>query len=192
MNTIDNDIQKYFKSVRVFDRYNNNVKPSVYFLGLSGEVGELCGALINSKYPLVEDQQILEKIKDEIGDIIWYWVALANILGIDYKCIWDTSFPAYNDNNEILRLVSNVGRLSEHLKKSIRDDNGKITKHRLGNIEKYMAYTLDSLFVFCKTMGFKPSSILQLNYNKLFARHISGTLQGEGDGINGTGRTGNV
>lgn len=178
---IGNDVEKYFQSVSVFDRYTENVKPTVYFLGLSGEVGELCGELTNSNYPFIEDTQ---KIENEIGDVFWYWFALANRLKIDYKHIWNNS-SLKNDGNytkEILDIVSNTGRLIEHLKKSIRDDNSKITENRLKNIEEYMIKTLDSLFTFCNSICLKPSSILQSNYDKLSARQIVGTLQGEGDG----------
>jgi NTP pyrophosphatase (non-canonical NTP hydrolase) len=45
MKQIGNDIELYAKSVHIYDRYPERYKPIVYFLGLSGEVGELIEAV---------------------------------------------------------------------------------------------------------------------------------------------------
>lgn len=187
---IGKDINKYFELVSAFDRYKDSVKPSVYFLGLSGEVGELCDVIYNAKdFPFITKQEDIDKITGEFGDVFWYWFALAQNLGIDYNKIWNGLVEKeYDTKIPILKLVASVGRLTEHLKKSFRDDDGKITPKRLENINENMYKTLDNLFAVCSFISKTPYEILQKNYDKLAARHVAGTLQGEGDGISGNER----
>jgi NTP pyrophosphatase (non-canonical NTP hydrolase) len=202
MKQIGNDIELYAKSVHIYDRYPERYKPIVYFLGLSGEVGELIEAVdqandIENKNDLWRKQVIAE-----LGDVFWYWCALANNLSIDYKSIWNLVYSetysrqSFHDmykndihSTEILKIVICVGRIIEHLKKSYRDDDGKITPQRLEKIEQKFAEMLEHIFGFCALIDVKPYDVLQNNYAKLYARNEAGTIQGEGDGITKDERT---
>lgn len=181
--------EDYFAKVSGFDKYIEDVKPTVYFLGLSGEIGELVEAIADVNG--IDDNEIQwqEKVLDEIGDVFWYWFALTNNLKLDYKKIWNNTLAEYKelhytDDAIILNVVASSGRLLEHLKKSIRDDGGKITETRLIKIEEKLTETLSNIFGFCRNnMRRDPYVILQRNYNKLSARNKAGTLHGEGEGI---------
>ena len=185
--------REYFNLVSKFDKYPNSEKPNIYFIGLAGETGELTKALADVK-PFGGDSESIEKetniLKSEIGDVLWYWFALAKSLDIDYNNIWlDVSYEQRKTHinhiplETILLLVSHVGRLMEHLKKSIRDDKGIITKERKNKIEQELADTLWHIMLFIKQFEFTPMEILELNYEKLYARNKAGTIHGEGEGI---------
>jgi len=118
---------------------------------------------------------------------LWYWFGLAKELKYDYVDMWmrvKLDVEHTNPNgNELLKIVESAGRIVEHLKKSIRDDGGKITGKRSVRIQEKMIETLDHTLLLCKDLKMDPYEILQRNYDKLYARNEAGTLQGEGDGI---------
>jgi NTP pyrophosphatase (non-canonical NTP hydrolase) len=195
MKTIGEDIETYVESVGIYDRYVEDAKPTVYFLGLSGEIGELVEVVDSVNGIDKNESAWQERVLGELGDVFWYWCGLAKGLKLDYAMLWNQVYSetysrqrfherhADGSQTELLKIVSSSGRLLEHLKKSIRDDGGKITSERLVKIEQKLAETLEHVFAFCVTMKVDPWTILQKNYDKLFARNEAGTLQGEGDGI---------
>ena len=69
-------INKYEMTLSKFDVYPKETKPWIYFLGLSGEVGELC-----EKYKkIVRDGGDLERnhtMLMELGDVLWYLTRIA-------------------------------------------------------------------------------------------------------------------
>lgn len=197
---IGEDINVYVEAVSAYDRYIENVKPSVYFLGLGGEVGELCEALDDVNAIDNNEKEWRKHVLAELGDVMWYWFGLSRNLKLDWNRIWELvdsetysrqSFHERNKNNNtaILKIVACTGRLLEHRKKSHRDDGGKITNERLDKIEQKLAEMLEHIFAFCVSVGITPTEVLQNNYDKLFARNEAGTLQGEGDGITKEERT---
>lgn len=189
MKQISEDIDTYVKLVGIYDKYVEDVKPTVYFLGLIGEISELAGAVnqVDVFSPEEDHVKSKQKIADELGDVMWYWFALAKALNYNYKNMWNiviiNAKHSNPEGNEILDIVSSGGRVVEHLKKSIRDDGGKITAQRAERIQEKMVETLDHILMFCKSIGVTPWEVLQRNYDKLYARNEAGTLQGEGDGV---------
>lgn len=61
--------QKGFHSRRMFN----------FFLGLMGELGEVAEWIKKSEFH--EIPQDREKLKKELGDVLWYYVVLVNLLG---------------------------------------------------------------------------------------------------------------
>lgn len=68
-----------------------------YLLGLSGETGELINVFKKAFYHASMDMhdiksgidryKALESIVDELGDVLWYYAALANLLDINLSII---------------------------------------------------------------------------------------------------------
>lgn len=80
-----------------------------------------------------------------------------------------------------LKLAGEAGEFAQHIGKSMRDDDSKITERRrlalaneLGDVLWYVAQAADLL-------GFNLNSIAAMNIKKLEARQSNGTLQGSGD-----------
>lgn len=194
--TIGQDVELYVRLVHQYDKYKSEVKPTVYFLGLAGEVSELAGGIKDfNGYADSETRAIQKenKIIGEIGDVFWYWFALAKELKFNYYEMWNIALTNMKHtkphNDEILYVVESSGRVIEHLKKSIRDDNGEITSERKEKIREKMLETLDYLLLFAKSVNIDPYHIMQRNYDKLYARNEEGTISGEGDGITKSERT---
>ncbi|MEG0759388.1 MAG: MazG nucleotide pyrophosphohydrolase domain-containing protein [Raoultibacter sp.] len=74
-------LQKYIKS----KDYDPD-KKELYFMKLSEEVGELARAMRKDLRP-VNDGQIKETVEEELWDVIYYAVAIANTYGIDLEKI---------------------------------------------------------------------------------------------------------
>ena len=189
------DYQRLASVTAIYPNKGNNLYYPALGLGESGEVQNKVKKVMRDHNGIVSEEYRKE-ISKELGDILWYWFGLTKNLKIDYTRIWN---QIYNEQvaldthktggTEILQLVASAGRITEHLKKSIRDDGGKITPERLEKIEQKLAETLELIFVFCQSLNVKPYEVLQKNYDKLFARNEAGTLQGEGDGVTKEERT---
>lgn len=76
------DLQKLIKQI---DHKNNSIDK--YFYKLTEEVGELASSIRKNKR-LENDSDIKDTIEEELYDIIYYVVCLANIYNIDLeKCM---------------------------------------------------------------------------------------------------------
>jgi NTP pyrophosphatase (non-canonical NTP hydrolase) len=73
-------------------------------------------------------------------------------------------------------LPGEVGEVMEIIKKEVRDGtiNREGLKKELGDVAYYWARI-------CTAYGFKPSEVLQGNYDKLQSRSVNGTLRGSGN-----------
>ena len=77
-------------------------------VGLCGEVGEVCNEIKKMER---DDNNILtnermEKIKLEMGDVLWYYVGICNKLGISFNEILKLNYKklkSYDDYDEIVQ-----------------------------------------------------------------------------------------
>lgn len=74
-------LQDYIKS----KDYNPELKEK-YFLKLSEEIGELARAMLKNLRPC-EDDQIKETIEEELWDVMYYTLAIANCYDIDMETV---------------------------------------------------------------------------------------------------------
>jgi NTP pyrophosphatase (non-canonical NTP hydrolase) len=79
MNFDINALQTYIKA----KDFHTELKDK-YFLKLAEEVGELARAMRNNLRP-TETTQIKETIEEELWDVVYYALAIANLYGIDMK-----------------------------------------------------------------------------------------------------------
>ncbi len=82
----------------------DNLKPGwlYYALGISGEAGELTEKikkLFRDKKGEV-DQEFLDSVIKEMGDILWYMGRLADTFGIDFNLIAETNIIKLLDRME--------------------------------------------------------------------------------------------
>lgn len=75
-----------------------------------------------------------------------------------------------------LGLNGEAGEVAEKIKKKIRD--GHLDKENLARELGDVYWYLTSL---CAAIGYLPSTVLQMNVNKLSERKAQGTIQGSGD-----------
>jgi NTP pyrophosphatase (non-canonical NTP hydrolase) len=77
------DIQEYVNSTRTTAIYPPDTFLEYLTLGLASEAGEVSGVVkkyIRQDYDLEIAQ---EKLRKELGDVIWYWARLCDELGLD-------------------------------------------------------------------------------------------------------------
>ena len=65
-----------------------------YLSGLQSEVGEVSGIINHSmrKEACVFSEENLEKIQEELGDVLFYVGALLNLTGADFETIYQSLF----------------------------------------------------------------------------------------------------
>ena len=77
------DIQEYLKLTRTTAIYPQDNFLEYLTLGLASEAGEVSGVVkkyIRQDFTLDVAQ---EKLRKELGDVMWYWVRLCDELGLD-------------------------------------------------------------------------------------------------------------
>lgn len=91
-------LQDYIKS----KDYNPNLKKD-YFLKLAEEVGELARAMHKNLRPL-DETQIKETIEEELWDVIYFALAIANCYDIDLEKIIPKKEILNNEkyNNDVI------------------------------------------------------------------------------------------
>lgn len=83
----------------------------------------------------------------------------------------DIAFDCY-----VLGLVSEAGEVAGKLKKEYRDEEDKSAEiyDELSDVAWYLCAILDEY-------GSSLEDLMEYNYNKIEARRLRGTIQGEGD-----------
>lgn len=78
------DFRKYQEAARTTRMGNTSENPLVYTtLGLTGEAGELANKVKKIYRGDGNHDELIEGIKGEMGDVLWYLAAMADDLGID-------------------------------------------------------------------------------------------------------------
>ena len=81
------------------DIYPNQCKPWVYALGLAGESGELCDKLkkMYRDHNGAPSPEIIEGLKGECGDVLWYLTQFAKSLGFTLEEIAEANIKKLAD-----------------------------------------------------------------------------------------------
>lgn len=80
--TANMDVEAFVERIKQHPEY---APLSNFALGLAGEAGEVADEVKKVVYhghPLD-----VEKIKKELGDVLWYWSSVANVLGLDTEAV---------------------------------------------------------------------------------------------------------
>lgn len=150
-------------------------------LGLVGECGEVVDKLFYTPYS--------EGLLQENGDVCWYIANLAYDCGVDLsECFKSDSFRVAQDNYSgptemYVELMSNLGRISEAVKKMIRDDDGVLTDSKkkiiLGSLYQIYIVLTELVYTVIGEPTLERSAIL--NVEKLKSRQERDVLKGDGD-----------
>ena len=87
MNGKELQFNEYCKAAATTDRYQNECKPWVYALGLTGEAGELADKIkkVYRDDNGVFNQEKRDAIAKELGDVLWYVTRLGATLGFSLE-----------------------------------------------------------------------------------------------------------
>lgn len=90
-------------------------------------------------------------------------------------------YPGNNLNYPLFGLAGEVGELLQHLKKNMRDGDGKITPELVEKLEGEIGDILWYLACICFELSTSLGKCAVGNLNKLHSRAERGTLHGSGD-----------
>ena len=80
-----------------------------------------------------------------------------------------------------LGLVGEAGEVAEKMKKVLRDDGGKISDEKRGEIKKELGDVLWYIAQLATDLGFSLEEVAASNLEKLFSRMERNVLTGSGD-----------
>jgi NTP pyrophosphatase (non-canonical NTP hydrolase) len=81
------------------DRGKNLIYPVLGLCGESGEVAEKVKKLIRDKNYVI-DQEFLDNIQKEIGDVMWYMAAVCFELGLDMNTVAEKNIEKLFDRQQ--------------------------------------------------------------------------------------------
>lgn len=166
------DLQEYQQLTHQFAEYPE--EKAIEYLSLK-LISELCEYVKVARGTLTvrietEAQDLIEKLKKEIGDCFWYLSEFYSLLNheLDGLAI-----------EEDIDLFDSIERLSSLVGKYIRKDYGKEKLYEklyplLQELVNCLLYQVENLEV-------PTSEILQANIDKLTSRKERGVIKGDGD-----------
>lgn len=87
------EIDEYRVKTRELAVYPSTIDEKTYLaLGLGGETGEVLDILKKNMRATPEERekyQPLTHLREELGDVLWYWVRLCDAFGIDPREVMD-------------------------------------------------------------------------------------------------------
>ena len=138
----------------------------------------------------------------EIGDVLWYLATLANDLNVTLsKCIYiafgnhyDEFIDAQNNSSigtstnlhqcvihPTLKMFTSVSKISELVKKYVRDSNEHMDDIRKHKICFEIGEVFKHLSCLCFDMQLEISNCADANLEKLFSRKKRDKIKGDGD-----------
>ena len=169
------------------DEYQSNAKTTAIYpgelvypaLGLCGEISELLSAI-----------EVGDEIPKEVGDVLWYVANVAADAGLTLSEVMGRkTFPSYNriiyanSDHIIDAIILAGGVVAENVKKTLRDNEGKLCDRRRTNIKKALKIIVRELNLLCWTVcdSVQLERCAKDNIAKLQSRQERGKLTGDGD-----------
>lgn len=171
-----------------YPRAGEGVLASVIYptLGMAGETSEVVHKALQYGSELTPEQTLA--VTNELGDVLWYTTRVLNELGFTLEhAVMNARFPSETDSfqTSVLGLVAAVGRVSERVKKGLRDDDGGMERP-LGDLRRTavgddLLVVMGAFLDTCASVGITIEDAGTANVEKLLDRHSRGKLSGDGD-----------
>lgn len=111
---------------------------------------------------------------DELGDVLWYIVAIADEIGYSLTEIANLA-PSDDTVRADLAMVCSAGRVAEHVKKHLGKGE-ELHDHRRLLIAQELSRTYWLLTYTCATLGWSFAEVASSNVAKLRARQAQGAV----------------
>jgi hypothetical protein len=180
-------------TTRIYPNVGSNYQ--YCFFGLIGEFGEVVEKLntpfSNSMFNDTSDLYKKELAK-EIGDVMWYIAGLDDELQLNCSISYDTNVYINSLNiskktfkldtvSDVDKITTTIGKISEIIKKAIRDSEGVISTEKIDLIRTYLTAIHYFIIGIAAFMGISIDQVMQDNIDKLQSRKDRGVLGGSGD-----------
>jgi NTP pyrophosphatase (non-canonical NTP hydrolase) len=149
-------------------------------LGLTGEIGEVTDLLKKHLYHRNGKPLNIEKLKDELGDVLWYYFVLLDTVGLPFERVAPTIGQGSLLSSDLinkeslefcgLKLGSRIGVVADLLS-SVLYLNVPLA---VDKIRDAVGDVLPYLFVLLDTIGLTLEEVMQANATKLETRHANG------------------
>ena len=154
-------------------------------LGLVSEVSELAEIFLEQMSFSAKQDALLK----ELGDCYWYAAAIADALedahgsGIRLQYVFDlvTVENSMFNATEFHQIVAASGKIAGIVKKTIRDNEGKMPPEKFNALLLELSKVLKGLTNMAVNLNTHPNTILKANLAKLADRQERGVLTGSGD-----------
>lgn len=157
--------------------YADEVAIPYVVIGLNGEIGELCEK--------IEQEAKEDLVIKELGDIFWYMAGIRVELNLQIEEDWNWLLKPKSATN-ILQLLSESGKISEQIKKFLRDDyktgeENIFPEKRRKVIEEAWKNIWLQLNTICDSMNTSIEEVARINNEKLASRKERNVIHGSGD-----------
>ena len=191
-----NEYQRRSRETAVYPNLGNNLWYPA--LGLGGESGEVCEKIIEYDRYIVKNMLVHSKVEElikELGDVLWYASNVATESCLELEDIVeekDSDSLQYTINFDYasmydslcllgLKLSSKAGQVQEIVKKTYRDDSGKLTATKRDKIKFAIRSILCTIAQFCILIQVDMETVAERNLEKLHNRKENNTIHGSGD-----------
>ena len=138
---------------------------AVMGMGLSGECSEVM-EILQSTFDVSQKLNFdVVLLKKELGDVIYYWARICQTFGLDAAELWPENSNLSSSKTfawDCLELVKQCGRVTETLKKEIRD-----SAHSAETLSSSMRLVVVAWTVLCERFGLEAEDILEMNRVKV-------------------------
>lgn len=143
-------------------------------LGLIGETGELVDIYKKYKFQSTMDAQLpIARIADELGDVLWYLVELADGMDKELGEI-SANFAKLDSNAWALELPPSLENTIVRLSRSASLIRREVERGKTQEIHREMRHMLTLAARLGRLIGIRLSEIAYLNIEKLKARYPKG------------------
>lgn len=180
----------YMAKTRETAQYPPDMALPYLALGLTSEVGEFAGVLNALSLDL-------DNLKKEAGDILWYcfrmldelpgdtkpdWGAYTNRPGYVYYYEREAAIPSLVVIRMVLGLYNDAAAIADVVKKSVRDNSGKVPAEKFDGIVKRVDNIIFSVAEIAQSEAWlNLDAIAAANIAKLASRKQRGVIAGSGD-----------
>lgn len=165
------DFTTYQKEARKTAQFPTAHKTTYPILGLGNEAGEFLEKFLDQNG--VSDADVI----DELGDVMWYFRAVCDIIDITMEEIFSEA-EAIKGFYDPLNLFYTTARISGLAKKGVRDRDGSIDREKLIVELKDLA---NQILTFLPNLETTINVVLARNITKLKDRVARGKIKGDGD-----------
>ena len=94
--------ERFIMDIKQYQQYVKDGMRPIYqdtqfaVLALVGEVGEVCDLIKKKSIYSEMTIDLVEKLKDELGDVIWQWMACVNSLGLTAEGVIEDNVAKLN------------------------------------------------------------------------------------------------
>lgn len=171
-------MSKYEENIIKLSTYKKDALSTAFYPNIGSNILYPIIAVFEESGELIEKLDESAKPKDiakELGDILWYCAMVFHELDEDFV------FKIQKEYMTTDKLMMHNSRIAGIIKKSQRDENGKLENDKRENLKFHLNFVLTFVYNVANQIGFTIEDVCDMNIKKINDRIERGTLSGSGD-----------